>query len=164
MQHEDEAVMSPEAPPAVVLFDPQPVSRDSLIEFLGDSDLGPMLPPALAEQTAEAMIRRGLVVEGVPPCRKVLADAQTFAERTILAELVVRLFRFYIMGSIVLPDTPAAMDWIKSFVDGTNGQGPLGAGPMLWPAMVPSAANLLDRWGFEPTPSSPAYVIKRRGG
>lgn len=154
-----------DAPPPVpvVLGMPQPVTRDSLIAFLMDDETGPMLPPALADQVAAALIRGGYAVEGAPPARSILTDAQTFAERTILAELVVRLFRFYIMGSIVLPDTPLAMDWLKSFIDGV-GHGPLGAGPLRWPRMVPSACKLLEKWGFEPTPSDPPYVIKRRGG
>lgn len=135
------------------------VDREWLIRWLTSESV---VVPGVAADVADALISAGLVVEGAPPARKILTDAQTFAERTILAELTVRLFRFYIMGSLVLPDTPAAMDWLRSFVDGTNGQGPLGAGPMLWPVMIPSAASLLTRWGFEPTPSVPAYVIKRR--
>lgn len=117
-----------------------------------------------ALEITDLLISLGVAVEGVPPARRLYTDAQTFAERTILAELVARLFRFYVLGSIILPDTPAAMDWLKSFLDGTNGQGPLGAGPMLWPRMIPSAVNVLTKLGFEPTPSEPPYVIRRRPG
>lgn len=122
------------------------------------------LSPDKALEIADLLTSLGHVIEGAPRATKIMADAQTFAERTILAELVVRLFRFYVLGSIVLPETPAAMDWLKSYVDGANGQGPLGAGPLLWPRFIPSANNLLRRWGFEPTPSEPPYVIKRREG
>lgn len=143
---------------------PRLITSDVLIDFLGDAQAGPGLPPALAEQTAAALIREGLVVDGAPSARMILLDAQTFAERTILAELAVRLFRFFILGSIVLPDTPAVMDWLKSYIDGSPDQGPLGAGPMLWPVMCPSADNILRRWGFEATPGPVPYVIKSRQG
>lgn len=141
---------------------PLPVERASLAAMLDACEAD--LSPRQRDSVVEALIAQGLVVEGAPPARTILTDAQTFAERTILAELVVRLFRFYVLGSIVLPDTPAAMDWLKCYIDGVGGQGPLGAGPLRWPRMVPSACNLLDKWGFEPTPSEPPYVIKRRQG
>lgn len=138
----------------------EPVTRDSLAADLSDAA---NLDRATAERLADAMVANGYVVEGAPVARKILLDAQTFAERTILAELVVRLFRFFVLGSIVLPDTPLVMDWLKSYIDG-NGHGPLGAGPLRWPRMCPSAINVLIRWGFEPTPSEPPYVIRRRQG
>jgi hypothetical protein len=150
-----------EAPaPAILAHAPEPVTRQHLADQLADQG---GLTPERALQITDLLADLGIIVEGVPPCRKVLADAQTFAERTILAELVVRLFRFFVLGSIVLPDTPAAMDWLKTYIDGV-GHGPLGAGPLRWPGMIPSAINVLTQWGFEPTPSTPAYVIKRRGG
>lgn len=138
------------------------ITSESLTDFLMDAAHGPDLPPLMARQTAAALIRNGLVVEGAPSARRILSDAQTFAERTILAELAVRLFRFFVLGSIVLPDTPAVMDWLKSYIDGSPDQGPLGAGPMLWPVMCPSADRVLRDWGFEATPGPIPFVIKRR--
>ena len=146
-----------EPPPAVKLEAPL-ITREVLIEILRGA---PALPESTAETVACALIDAGLVVEGAPAARTILTDAQTFAERTILAELVVRLFRFYILGNVVLPDSPLAMDWLKSYIDGI-GHGPLGAGPLRWPRMVPSACKLMEEWGFEKTPGDPPYVIKRR--
>lgn len=95
----------------------------------------------------------------LPATPTMFRDAQSYAERMVLAELVVRLFRFYILGGIVLPDSPAAMDWLKTFIDG-NGHGPLGYGPLRWPSMVPSAQTALDRWGFV---NAGGFVAKRPG-
>lgn len=155
-------------PTTIIIDDPakpseRMITREVVLDFLQNAENGPGLPPDLAEQTAAALARHGFIVEGAPTARRILADAQTFAERTILAELAVRLFRFFVLGSIVLPDTPAVMDWLKSYIDGSPDQGPLGAGPMLWPVMCPSADRVLRQWGFEATPGPIPYVIKRRG-
>jgi len=159
MRPEDEEVMSPEAQPPVVQIDAPTLEREDVAHQLAHNA---GLTTERALEATDLLIGLGIVVEGVPCARTLLSDAQTFAERTILAELVVRLFRFYILGNVVLPDSPLAMDWLKSFIDGT-GHGPLGAGPLRWPRMVPSACKLMETWGFEPTKSDPPYVIKRRG-
>jgi alkanesulfonate monooxygenase SsuD/methylene tetrahydromethanopterin reductase-like flavin-dependent oxidoreductase (luciferase family) len=91
----------------------------------------------------------------LPPAPQMAEDMRFYASRMIVAELVARLFEFYILGSIVLPDTPAAMDWLRSYMKG-HGHGPLGQ-PIRWP-LVASAVNLLDRWGFC---SLNGYVAKR---
>lgn len=150
--------VEPEAPAPVVEIAAPVLDRLGLAAQLTEH-VG--LSADRAAEITDLLISLGVVVEGMPCARRLLADAQTFAERTILAELVVRLFRFYILGNVVLPDSPMAMDWLKSFIDGT-GHGPLGAGPLRWPRMVPSACKLMTQWGFEATPSEPPYVIKRR--
>lgn len=102
----------------------------------------------------------GWVLPGVPPVSAVLADAQQFAERTILAELAVRLFRVLVLGNVILPDTPNAMNWLRDWIDGTlEGHGPIGK-PMIWPDRLPAVAQLLRQWGFQPTPTVPPYVTR----
>jgi hypothetical protein len=88
----------------------------------------------------------------LPALPLMLADTQNFAARMEASELVVRLFRFYVLGNIVLPDTPAAMDWLKTYIDGGLG------GPLRWPGMIVSAVNLLTRWGYGP--SDRGFVAK----
>ncbi len=152
----------PMAPMAVILAPPpsdQPITSAFIVRAMSDEDL---ILPEQEAGVAQFLTRNGLVIDGVPACRRVLLDAQTFAERTILAELVARLFNYFVLGSIVLPDTPAVMDWLKSFINGSPDQGPLGRGPMLWPVMCPSADRILRKWGFEATPGPIPYVIQRR--
>lgn len=103
----------------------------------------------------------GWVLPGLPPASKLLADAQQFAERVILAELAVRLFRHLILGGVVHTETPAAMDWLKDWIDGTmEGHGPIGK-PMIWPDRLPFIAGLMRTWGFQPTPTQPPYVMRK---
>jgi hypothetical protein len=100
-------------------------------------------------------------MERLPPSPQIARDAQHFAERVILAELAVRLFRFLVLGNIIIAESPAAMEWLKDWIDGTlEGHGPLG-GPMLWPDRLPTVAGVLRQWGFQPTPSVPPYVTRQ---
>lgn len=101
----------------------------------------------------------------LPPATQIAKDAQHFAERVILAELGVRLFRVLVLGNFVHADTPAAMDWLRDWVDGNlEGHGPMGSGPMIWPDRIPFVAALLRQWGFQPTPTVPPYVMRQPGG
>ena len=101
----------------------------------------------------------------LPPVTQVAKDAQHFAERLILAELAVRLFRVLVLGNIVITDSPAAMDWLRDWIDGTyEGHGPMGSGPMVWPENLTVVCGLLRQWGFQPTPTMPAYVARRPVG
>jgi hypothetical protein len=94
----------------------------------------------------------------LPPSPEIMADARRFYDRVILAELAVRLFRTLILGGVVIPETPAAMDWLKDWIDGTHPRhGPIGH-PMIWPDRLPAIASLLRGWGFQPTPTVPPYV------
>lgn len=98
--------------------------------------------------------------ERLPPAPQIARDAQHFAERVILAELGCRLFRTLVLGNFVHTESPAAMTWLKDWIDGTlEGHGPLG-GPMIWPEKLPFVAGLLRQWGFQPTPSLPPYVTR----
>lgn len=98
--------------------------------------------------------------ERLPALPQMLADTQQFGARMQAAELVCRLFRFYVLANIVLPDTPAAMNWLGSYIDGTGGHGPLG-GPLRWPGMCPSACNILTRWGYA---EDRGFVAKKAAG
>lgn len=98
----------------------------------------------------------------LPPTPVMLADTRAYVERMMLAELVARLFRFYILGSIVLPETPRVMDWLKSYIDGDARHGPLGHA-MLWPDHLPAACRLLTQWGYLRTPGQPGFVMRRPG-
>lgn len=102
-------------------------------------------------------------IASLPPAHIIARDAQHFAERVILAELAVRLFRVLVLGNIVVPDSPAAMDWLRDWIDGNlQGHGPMGSGPMIWPDRLTFVTTLLRQWGFEPTPTRPAYVTRQR--
>lgn len=102
-------------------------------------------------------------MSNLPPSPQVARDAQHFAERLILAELSTRLFRVLVLGNIILPDSPAAMDWLRDWIDGNlEGHGPMGSGPMIWPDRIPSVVSLLRQWGFQPTPTVPPYVARRQ--
>lgn len=97
----------------------------------------------------------------LPPVTQVAKDAQHFAERVILAELAVRMFRILVLGNFVHEESPKAMQWLKDWVDGTmEGHGPMGSGPMRWPDQLPFVAGLLRQLGFQPTPSMPPYVMR----
>lgn len=98
----------------------------------------------------------------LPPVTVVARDAQHFAERVLLSELACRLFRTLVLGNIIIAESPAAMDWLRDWIDGTlEGHGPMGSGPMLWPEKLPMVGTLLRQWGFQPTPSVPAYVMRK---
>lgn len=98
---------------------------------------------------------------GLPPIPTILADARQFAEQWVLADLVVKLFRQLILGGLVLPETPAAMDWLRDYIDGNlHGHGPTGR-PMIWPEKLPGICNLMRGWGFQPTPTVPGYVMRQ---
>lgn len=99
-------------------------------------------------------------MRSLPPSPQIARDAQHFAERVILAELAVRLFRTLVLGNFVVAESPAAMTWLKDWIDGTlEGHGPLG-GPMIWPEKLPFVVGLLRQWGFQPTPTLPPYVTR----
>lgn len=112
----------------------------------------------------KTLVDDGWIVPGVPPCRQVLADARQLHDEIVLTKLVARFFRVIILGAVIIPDTPAAMDWLRDYIDGTHTvHGPLGR-PMLWPDRLPAVTALLRDWGFQPTPTQPPYVSMRPGG
>lgn len=128
---------------------------------LADNERGPRtLQEWQRDAVRTVLTGGGWVLPGVPPVSKVLADAQQFAERTVLAELAVRLFRTLVLGNFVHAETPKAMDWLQDWIDGNiEGHGPIGR-PMIWPDRIPFVAGLLRQWGFMPTPTVPPYVTR----
>lgn len=144
--------------------------EEQLLRAISDPGQFPLADNAKGERTVSEWSRDavvqvlhggGWVIPGAPPASRLLDDARQFAERTILSELAVRLFRTLVLGNIVLPETPAAMDWLKEWIDGSRqGHGPIGK-PMIWPDRLPGVANLLRQWGFQPTPTVPPYVMRQ---
>lgn len=106
----------------------------------------------------------GWIKDGVPPVVQVLADARQFSDELVLTKLVARFFRVMILGGLIIPETPQAMDWLRDYIDGVHSvHGPLGK-PMLWPGRLPAVCDLLRGWGFQPTPTNPQFVSLRPGG
>jgi hypothetical protein len=106
----------------------------------------------------------GWIMEGVPPVQQVLAQAEAYSDELILTKLVARFFRVMILGALIIPETPQAMDWLRDYIDGIHKvHGPLGK-PMLWPGRLPAICSLLRDWGFQPTPTNPQFVSLRPGG
>lgn len=97
-------------------------------------------------------------IRKAPSQELLLADLSRLAERCILDELCIRLFRVLILGNVVIPETPDAMTWLKDWIEGVN-HGPVGR-PMVWPSRLPGICSLLTSWGFEPTPGIPPYVTR----
>lgn len=110
------------------------------------------------------LVELGWIIPGAPPAYQILADAREFSDELVLTKLVARFFRVLILGGVIVPETPAAMDWLRDYIDGNQRvHGPLGK-PMIWPGRLPSICQLLREWGFQPTPTDPQYVSFRPGG
>lgn len=104
------------------------------------------LTPAEAEQFAS-----------LPPAPKIAADLGEQVRRAMLTEIVARMCRVYVLSGLALPDGPKVVAWLKSYVDGKDGHGPIG-GPMAWPQFLPQAQRLLTEWGFERSPNG--WVVR----
>jgi hypothetical protein len=115
-----------------------------------------------ADQAADAIMQllmeRGHYMPGMPPARRILDDAKSFAERLTLSNLALRCFAM--LGALLVetPETKPAKRWIIDYIEG-KGHGPVGH-PMLWPAKLPGLASMLTSWGFEPTPTTPPFVAR----
>lgn len=94
----------------------------------------------------------------LPSTPVMFADAKGYAERVQLAEVVVMIFRTFVLGNLILPETPKVMDWLKSWIDGV-GHGPLG-GPLRWPDNLPFVSELLTGKGFIRTAGEVGYVAR----
>lgn len=149
-----------------------PDLRTRLIQALADPGavLGDVrgaiepMPVWQARAAEQVLTEDGWIVPGVPGVRQVLADAQQSSDALVLTKLVIRFFRVMILGAVVIPETPAAMDWLRDYIDGTHKvHGPLGK-PMIWPGRLNSICQLLREWGFQPTPTNPQYVSLKPGG
>lgn len=120
--------------------------------------------PDGADAVMTVLVEGGWVLPGVPPVDQVLADARRFADELVLTKLVARIFRTLILGGLVIPETPQAMTWMRTYIDGDDRRhGPLGK-PMVWPDSLPAVMQLLRDWGFQPTPTPIPYVSLRPGG
>jgi hypothetical protein len=117
-----------------------------------------------ARAIMELLQEGGWVLPGVPPVNQVLADARQYSDELVLTKLVARVFRTLILGGLVIPETPQAMTWMRTYIDGDDRRhGPLGK-PMVWPDSLPTVVQLLRDWGFQPTPTPIPYVSLRPGG
>jgi hypothetical protein len=96
----------------------------------------------------------------LPPAPTMLRDTKAYVERMQLSELVVSLFRTFVLGGVVIPETPRVMEWLKSWIDGA-GHGPIG-GPLLWPDGLGFVCELLLQRGFMRTPGEVGYVMRAR--
>lgn len=108
----------------------------------------------------DLLVEEGQIIPSGPKATDAHHAAQTFALELIFTGLVVRLMRTLVLGNVILPETPAAMDWLKSYIDG-NGHGPTGQA-MRWPEGLLGVAALLRNWGFEPTETDPPFVRRAR--
>lgn len=99
----------------------------------------------------------------LPPTPVMRDDTRTFAERVILAELVVRIFRAQVLSGIVTAETPRVMAWLKDWIDGTDKHGPIG-NALLWPDHLPGLAAQLTHWGFIRSPGRLGYVMRAPSG
>jgi hypothetical protein len=143
---------------------PEPETKAAdLATAIGNAIIGRTAPAATAA-VIEVLHEGGWVVPGVPPVNQVLADARQFSDELVLTKLVARVFRTLILGGLVIPETPQAMNWMRGYIDGDDRRhGPLGK-PMVWPDSLPTVTQLLRDWGFQPTPTPVPYVSLRPGG
>lgn len=113
---------------------------------------------AVAQMIVEQLVEQGHIVPGCPPALQILKDAQQFAGQLALSNLATRVYRMVKMTHIVTPESAGTEKWITDYLDGKN-HGPIGK-PMLWPRQLPGLAQLLRDWGFQPTPTKPAFVAR----
>lgn len=111
-----------------------------------------------ADAVMTLLVERGHFLPGAPPARQILDDAKSFAERLTLSNLALRILNMLAWEAIQTPESKPARKWIDDYLEGRN-HGPVGR-PMLWPAKLPGMAHLLRQWGFEPTPTTPAFVAR----
>lgn len=101
-------------------------------------------------------------VEAYPPSpAETYRFARQIADQLLLSNLTVKVLRTMTLSKFELAPGPVveqAKLWLREYVDGTReAHGPLGS-PMMWPNGIPGVEALLRGWGFQPTPTVPAYV------
>lgn len=152
-----QAEPSPEAPPPL---------RDEIAELVKANlpalrEDGWKEESEASDQIASAVMHllreRGHIIEGAPPARQILDDAQQFAAKLTLAMLCVRLVRVA-ASPIKTPESKAMERWLNDYLDGRN-HGPIGK-PMFWPSNLPGLCDQLRDWGFRPTDSRPKFVAR----
>jgi hypothetical protein len=93
----------------------------------------------------------------LPPATE-LAEKLAEALRTaMLSEVVARLCRTYVLAGIAFPEGAEVTKWLRAYIDGEPGCGPLGA-PMPWPDPLPQTAAMLRKWGFARSPNG--WVVR----
>lgn len=131
--------------------------RDQIVGLL----LG-LVPAAEVGYHADAIMQllmdRGYYLPGAPPAAKIFDDAKSFAERLTLSNLALRLLNMLAWSKVGTAESKPARRWLDDYLEGKN-HGPVGK-PMLWPRGLPGIAHLLTQWGFEPTPTNPAFVAR----
>lgn len=115
---------------------------------------------AHADKIMELLHARGHVLPGCPAAAQILKDAQQFAGQYTLAVLCIRLLRM-LNTRIVTPETKGTEKWLNDYLDGRN-HGPVGK-PMLWPGGLVGLSDQLRQWGYQPTPTKPAFVARISG-
>lgn len=139
-----------------------PSLRDQILLLVNQTT---PLDPAASKLTADAIMHllneEGHYLPGCPPAAEILNDAQQFAAKFMLAVLCVRLFRM-LDTRIETPETKGMRTWLEDYIDGRN-HGPLGK-PMLWPNGLPGLAQQMRVWGYQPTPTKPAFVARKPAG
>lgn len=134
--------------------------RDEIVEVLA-AFFGHREDTTQAAGAVMALLNeRGHVMPGFPPARQILRDAEQFAGQLILANLTVRIMAMLATVTIENPETKPTRKWLNDYLDGKN-HGPVGK-PMLWPGQLPALASMLRSWGYQPTPTTPAFVARAR--
>lgn len=91
-------------------------------------------------------------MERLPPSPQIAADLGDMVRRAMTMEIVARLCRVYVIGGVAFPEGPEVTKWLRGYIDGKDGAGPLGA-PMPWPDLLPATATMLRGWGFARSPN-----------
>ncbi|MBS67247.1 MAG: hypothetical protein Tp170SUR191951_40 [Prokaryotic dsDNA virus sp.] len=135
-----------------------PSLRDELRDLLIATEM--QRPEQISDAILHLLNERGHYLPGCPPAAQILKDAQQFAGQLTLSNLCVRLLR--IMNSpIKTPESKGMERWLTDYIEGRN-HGPIGK-PMFWPSGLEGLAHQLRQWGFQPTPTRPAFVARIPG-
>ena len=144
----------------------QPSLRDQILEVLlatrpvarGGDEEADQACRDQADAVTHLLNELGHYLPGRPPAAVILDDAKQFAERLTLAQLALRILNMLAWSQLQTPETKPARKWLDDYLEGKN-HGPVGK-PMLWPHQLPGMAQMLRDWGFEPTPTKPAFVAR----
>lgn len=127
----------------------------------------PLRVVAIDEQTAsDAGVANAVVVQfnryptsseiaaiaALPPSPKIAADLGEMVRRAMCFEIVVRLCRAYVLSPVLQSEGPRVIKFLRDYIDGREGIGPLGA-PLPWPELLPETSAMLREWGFERSPN-----------
>ena len=91
-------------------------------------------------------------MRSLPPSPRVAQDLGDMVKRAMTFEIVVRLCRAYILSPVLRSEGPEVVKFLRNYIDGAEGIGPLGA-PLPWPDAMLETAVMLREWGFERSPN-----------